>query len=886
MSIGSLEGQCLGGRYEIQTLLGQGGMAAVYKGFDPNLHRTVAIKVIHPHLSNNPEFTRRFEEEATAIAHLRHPNIIQVFDFNHSDGLYYMVMEHILGETLQARLKRLNTSQRKMPVAEVVQFTADLCAAAEYAHQRGMIHRDIKPANVMLDVHGKAILMDFGIARMVGAGQHTASGAVLGTAMYMSPEQIQGLAVDARADIYSLGVTLFEMLSGRPPFEADSAMTLMMMHLNDPLPDLNQIQPDAPPGLRMVVERSLAKNREQRFQTAGEMAKAVQLALSAPASDYAQAAAGWAAGADQTLIEGAQAFQADATYIEGQATPLTPPGGYPPRQTPPGGYPARQTPAGGYPAGAARQTPPGGYPPSGATPAGGYPTGGTLIEQRPAGASPQSGYAQPGGYTPAAGYPPVSPATAFPSTPEASAYPVAGKRGGSKLFIILGLVAVLAVAGFFAYRQFGGALGLGAAVSKATDLPAVVVEGASTALSAPAEGGAATIQAVAQAGATQASELVADPQGGVATIQAAAAADATKAAQVLADSQASAATIQAAAGEATQAAGSVAALPADTATPEPTQAAAGPVIGGADKIAWLSGGNIWVANLDGTELVQLTTDGSAKTDLRWLPGGSGLSYISGKCVQAVTLGGEVSTIACYNYAKFVDAFEISPDWTQVAVSMDNQLYLVPFDLDGLAKAGTHDSLAALADCPDLAPYQRNFAKEVNWSKDGKQWAALVLGVLKDGRRGDLIQVFAVDRCIPNPMVQIQFPEPHFQYKSYTSNPVIPSIRWDGVALFVFNDSKRNGGFGDLHFFNMQDYRAQISANPIRGRCCYRDASWSPDGSQLVVAFQDIGEGSASVTRLYMIPYGSIGTGTMYEPLPLPEISDAKESPQPVLRPAE
>lgn len=872
MSIGSLEGQCLGGRYEIQTLLGQGGMAAVYKGFDPNLHRTVAIKVIHPHLSNNPEFTRRFEEEATAIAHLRHPNIIQVFDFNHSDGLYYMVMEHILGETLQARLKRLNASQRKMPVAEVVQFTADLCAAAEYAHQRGMIHRDIKPANVMLDVHGKAILMDFGIARMVGAGQHTASGAVLGTAMYMSPEQIQGLAVDARADIYSLGVTLFEMLSGRPPFEADSAMTLMMMHLNDPLPDLSLIQPDAPPGLRMVVERSLAKNREQRFQTATEMGKAVQLALSAPSGGYAQDAAGWAAGADQTLIEQPQAFQADATYIEGQATPLTPPGGYPPRQTPPGGYPPRQTPPGGYPPGAARQTPPGGYPPSGSTPAGGYPPGGTLIEQRPVGVSPQSAYAQPGSYTPAAGYPPVSPAAAFPTTPEASAYPVAGKRGGSKLFIILGLVVVLAVAGFFAYRQFGGALGLGAAVSKATDLPAVVEEAASTALSAPAEGGAATIQAAAQAGATQVSELAADPQAGVATIQAAA--DATMAAQ--AASTTLSAPDQAAA----------ISVPTATATAEPTQAALAPVIGGADKIAWIDGGNIWSANLDGSELIQLTSDGSAKTDLRWLPGGSGLSFITGKCIQAVTLGGELSTIACYNYAKYVDAFEVSPDWTQAAVSMDNQLYLVPFDLDGLAKAGTHDSLAALADCPDLAPYQRNFAKEVNWSKDGKQWAALVLGVLKDGRRGDLIQVFAVDRCIPNPLVQIQFPEPHFQYKSYTTNPVIPSIRWDGVALFVFNDNRRNGGFGDLHFFNMQDYRAQIAVNPIRGRCCYRDASWSPDGSHLVVAFQDIGEGSSSVTRLYMIPYGSIGTGTMYEPLPLPEIGNAKESPQPVLRPVE
>ena len=276
MSTTNLVGQILGGRYQIQSLIGQGGMASVYRAYDPNLRRAVAIKVIHPHLSNNPEFFRRFEEEATAVAHLRHPNIVQMYDFNHDGDLYYMVMEFVMGETLQSRLKRLNDSKRRLSVKEVITFSAEICDAAFYAHQRGMIHRDIKPANIMLDVNGRAILMDFGIARMVGASQHTATGAVLGTAMYMSPEQIQGIQTDARADIYSIGVTLFEMLSGKPPFEADSAMTLMMMHLNDPVPDLLEMHPDTPPELIAITHKALAKNRDARYQSASEMAHALR----------------------------------------------------------------------------------------------------------------------------------------------------------------------------------------------------------------------------------------------------------------------------------------------------------------------------------------------------------------------------------------------------------------------------------------------------------------------------------------------------------------------------------------------------------------------------------------------------------------------------------
>lgn len=231
-------GRTLSNRYRIDAMLGQGGMSAVYKATDPNLKRVVAIKLIHSHLSTDPSFVMRFESEAAAVASLRHPNIVQVFDFNNDTGVYYMVLEFIPGETLQDRMKRLAENKRQLSVEDALKFTMNIADAVGYAHQRGMVHRDIKPANIMLDVQGQAILMDFGIVKILGGDSHTSTGAVVGTARYMSPEIIRGEVADHRSDIYSLGVTLYEMLSGRPPFVADSAMTLMMMHLNDPVPDV------------------------------------------------------------------------------------------------------------------------------------------------------------------------------------------------------------------------------------------------------------------------------------------------------------------------------------------------------------------------------------------------------------------------------------------------------------------------------------------------------------------------------------------------------------------------------------------------------------------------------------------------------------------------
>ncbi|MBE0696970.1 MAG: serine/threonine protein kinase [Anaerolineaceae bacterium] len=312
MSQVSWLGQTLGGRYRIEERLGQGGMSAVYKATDPNLRRVVAIKMIHSHLSSNPDFVRRFEEEAAAVAQLRHPNIIQVYDFNHDDETYYMVLEFVPGETLQDRLRRLNDQKRRMPVNEAANYIAQVGDAIQYAHERGMIHRDIKPANIMLDIYGKAILMDFGIAKIVGGQLHTATGAVVGTAMYMSPEQIVGERVDERSDLYSLGVTLFETLSGRPPFEADSAMTLMMMHMNDPAPSIRDLQPEVPNDLALVVEKSLEKKKEARFQTASQMASVLKAIRSRIENPQSTAADGEAFRVDRTVVE----EPPDATIID------------------------------------------------------------------------------------------------------------------------------------------------------------------------------------------------------------------------------------------------------------------------------------------------------------------------------------------------------------------------------------------------------------------------------------------------------------------------------------------------------------------------------------------------------------------------------------------
>lgn len=301
-------GQTVGGRYQIESQLGQGGMSAVYKATDPNLQRTVAVKLIHSHLSSDAEFVRRFEQEAAAVAQLRHPNIIQVYDFNHDNDLYYMVLEYVPGETLQERLKGINKAGLKMPLDDALKVMATTCQAVGYAHEQGMIHRDLKPANVMLNPKGDPILMDFGVAKMLGAAQHTATGAIIGTAKYMSPEQARGERPDERTDLYSLGVMLYEMVTGMVPFDADSTVALLMKHVNEPMPDIREVNKDVPDNVVAVIRKALAKDRKERFQTANEMAAALRACLQAQTAGQAAEDATILAGiTDTTAIESAPA---------------------------------------------------------------------------------------------------------------------------------------------------------------------------------------------------------------------------------------------------------------------------------------------------------------------------------------------------------------------------------------------------------------------------------------------------------------------------------------------------------------------------------------------------------------------------------------------------
>jgi serine/threonine protein kinase len=284
------------------------------------------VKMIHSHLSNDPSFVKRFEEEAAIVAQLRHENIVQVFDFDHEEQTFYMILEYIVGETLDERLKRLNAQNRSMELTEALRIIIQICDAVGYAHGRGMIHRDIKPANIMLDIYGRAVLMDFGISRMVGSQLHTATGAVIGTAKYMSPEQIRGEKIDARVDLYSLGVTLFETISGRSPYEADTAMTLMMMHLNDPVPDIRELKPETPDDIVSVISRAMEKDRNTRYQTAAEMSADLRRIYTRITGVKIQYSEPKGADGTSTLIEPALEGQTEIEKVTKTPTENKPPG--------------------------------------------------------------------------------------------------------------------------------------------------------------------------------------------------------------------------------------------------------------------------------------------------------------------------------------------------------------------------------------------------------------------------------------------------------------------------------------------------------------------------------------------------------------------------------
>ena len=262
------------GPYQIVERIGRGGMATVYKAYQPALDRKVAIKVLPAHLAEAPGFAQRFQREARAVARLEHPNILAVYDFGRQGDLSYLVMRYVEGGTLKDLLGK------RLPLERVAELVSEIADALDYAHERGVVHRDVKPSNVLLDPQGRALLTDFGVARIVEETQQiTGTGVGVGTPAYMSPEQGKGKPVDGRSDVYSLGVMLYEMLTGQVPYQAETPIAVVLKHINDPLPIPRQVNPAIPEAVERVVLKALAKEPEDRHQTAGEMAKALRGAI-------------------------------------------------------------------------------------------------------------------------------------------------------------------------------------------------------------------------------------------------------------------------------------------------------------------------------------------------------------------------------------------------------------------------------------------------------------------------------------------------------------------------------------------------------------------------------------------------------------------------------
>lgn len=248
-------------------------MAEVYRAYQPSLERFVAIKALHAFLADDPEFKSRFEKEARNIARLKHNHIVQVYDFEmDSDSeTYYMVMELVEGPTLKDLMSDLVENGELLPVRESLRITREAAGALAYAHSQGMIHRDVKPANLMLDHGDRVVLTDFGIAKIVKGVQFTASGGMVGTPAYMAPEQGLGDAGDERSDLYSLGVILFQMTTGRLPYDGETPLSVILKHLNEPIPSARNYSPDLPEEVEAIINRLMAKEPDDRYQTAEEL---------------------------------------------------------------------------------------------------------------------------------------------------------------------------------------------------------------------------------------------------------------------------------------------------------------------------------------------------------------------------------------------------------------------------------------------------------------------------------------------------------------------------------------------------------------------------------------------------------------------------------------
>ena len=273
-------GTLLNGRFRLEEQIGAGGMSTVYRAFDETLERWVAIKLMHRDISSDPAQLERFRREARAVARLSHPHVVTVIDAGEDEGTPFIVFEHVEGETLKERIRRLG----RLPVPEAVAYAIEIARALACAHSERLVHRDVKPQNVLIGGDGRAKVTDFGIARSLEGEALTAPGRVLGTTDYVSPEQALGEQVSEQSDIYSLGVCLYEMLTGEVPFRADTQVAVAMQHVRNPMPDVQRRRPEISAALAQVVERATAKERQNRYASVTEMLQDLEEALAIEAA--------------------------------------------------------------------------------------------------------------------------------------------------------------------------------------------------------------------------------------------------------------------------------------------------------------------------------------------------------------------------------------------------------------------------------------------------------------------------------------------------------------------------------------------------------------------------------------------------------------------------
>lgn len=747
------------GRYKIYDELGRGGMATVFRAYDPRFERDVAIKVLSHAFLHDPQFRARFDREAKTIGTLEHASITPVYDFGEQDGQPYIVMRLMTGGDLSDKLKKGPISLK-----EIRNIINRLGAALDAAHSKGIVHRDLKPGNVLFDQYENAYLTDFGIARLKETGQSLTGSSIIGTPPYMSPEQIQGEKdIDGRSDQYSLGVILYQMITGEIPYKAETPAKVMIKHILDPVPSLRGMVPDISLEIDLVVQKALSKDPDDRYKKGSDLAAAFETA-----------------------------------YLTGE----------------------------GYSTGQASQPDPQAYVDT----ASNDPK--QLVAEQPTIAV--------GGEI----------ASVEAPTMVADA-PTSQKQGAGKRPTPKWIVPVLGIGFVFIVLAIAEIIGipaiLGAIQSPTTETAAPLV---STDAPTPTE----------PAPAPTATTIPPTPVPPTATIAVVVDVPTEQPVDIVTETQ----------------------IPTEIPTPDAPQI---PVIGGADKIAFLRDNNIWMANLDGTDLVQLTTDGGAKSNLEWMPGSEGISYITGKCIKSVTIDRVEDIIACFDAVDFLEEFTFSPDGQSVAISLDRQLFIVPYDLETLQSARFRTTLREMAGtvCEFFGPFQDRAILSAFWSADGNSLAVKMLGVGGNGLQVDLVQILDISNCVERPPKLDEFPASRFTIDVYATNPRLPVVDWDGNFLFALHSFKRNDGFGDLYIYNSNRNSGEM-INPIDGRCCYRDPQWSPDGRYLIFAFQDILLGANSVTEIYLVQFAAINTGIELIPLPIPPIDDPRDSPLPILRP--